>query len=543
MIGVAWAGARTWIVERRWALIFSSLLIALYVRNLAGLTTAPPGSYIDESSIAYNAWAVANHGVDEHGVALPLYFEAFGDFKNPVYVYMVAIFTRLFGMSVFVERLPAALCGMAACGFLCLAVRRVTASNIAAALLLLMAGLTPWMTLESRVGFEVISMVMFLCLMLWCLSEAAVDLSWRWYVGGGAAAAMAIFAYSTARLEVGLFAGAYFLAYIWPLQKRWWAAIPPVVAGYSVLGLWMLGHPGDLTARYDLISITKNHGTGANLSPSQFLPVFWDNYKTYISSTFLFVTGDANLRHNTQWGGMLLVVTGVMLIPGVLWIRAHWHNPVPRFALICVLLAPIAASLTDNGTPHSLRAVTMLPFLLFIAGCGIAGIAEFVATEVRRKHMTPSTGRTVRVVALVAVTLGIAVPGTEYVHDLYANFPTRAAGAFDTGEMEAIAAAHNQANGATVYLIADGYLDQPYIQAAMLYATAPPTQPTEDNVPVLMGEIGMAQVGSVDDARKQAGNVIVLAASEAQPDGTTRIFANDYAAVYRVDTAAAASPG
>ena len=46
-----------------------------------------PGLYVDEASIGYNAWTIAHFGVDEHGIHFPLFFEAFGEYKNPIYVY------------------------------------------------------------------------------------------------------------------------------------------------------------------------------------------------------------------------------------------------------------------------------------------------------------------------------------------------------------------------------------------------------------------------------------------------------------------------
>ncbi|MBV8301108.1 MAG: hypothetical protein JOY68_04205, partial [Candidatus Dormibacteraeota bacterium] len=70
-----------------WGLAFAVTAAAIIVRNLATLDTAPPGMYIDEASIGYNAWAIAHYGVDEHGFTMPLYFQAFGEYKNPVYVY------------------------------------------------------------------------------------------------------------------------------------------------------------------------------------------------------------------------------------------------------------------------------------------------------------------------------------------------------------------------------------------------------------------------------------------------------------------------
>ena len=83
----------------------------LYV---AGVPHNPPGFYIDESSIAYNAHTIAQSGVDEHGVAWPLYFRAFGDYKNPSYIYLLAGLFWITGPSILVARLLSAVAERAA---------------------------------------------------------------------------------------------------------------------------------------------------------------------------------------------------------------------------------------------------------------------------------------------------------------------------------------------------------------------------------------------------------------------------------------------
>ena len=86
------------------------------VRNLVDLVGSPPGLYVDEASIGYNAWTIAHFGVDEHGIHFPLFFEAFGEYKNPVYVYAVAALVRFLPLTVAVERFPAAIFGLAVVG-------------------------------------------------------------------------------------------------------------------------------------------------------------------------------------------------------------------------------------------------------------------------------------------------------------------------------------------------------------------------------------------------------------------------------------------
>nr|MDQ3747153.1 hypothetical protein [Acidobacteriota bacterium] len=88
-----------------------ALALALYSRDVPA---NPPGFYIDESSIAYNAETIAQTGADEYGTPWPLFFRAFGDYKNPTYVYLLAAVFRLTGPSVAVARLFSATLGAAA---------------------------------------------------------------------------------------------------------------------------------------------------------------------------------------------------------------------------------------------------------------------------------------------------------------------------------------------------------------------------------------------------------------------------------------------
>src|SRR4029079_14574134 len=63
-----------------------------------------PGFFTDEASIAYNALTISRGGADEHGVTMPVYFRAFGEYKNPVYIYLLAGVFRATGPSILAAR-------------------------------------------------------------------------------------------------------------------------------------------------------------------------------------------------------------------------------------------------------------------------------------------------------------------------------------------------------------------------------------------------------------------------------------------------------
>ena len=49
----------------------------LYIFYVSDLSKNPPGFYIDESAIAYNAYCIAKTGANEFGTRFPLFFEVY----------------------------------------------------------------------------------------------------------------------------------------------------------------------------------------------------------------------------------------------------------------------------------------------------------------------------------------------------------------------------------------------------------------------------------------------------------------------------------
>jgi hypothetical protein len=477
--------------------VFAALVV---IRNVVDLAGSPPGLYVDEASIGYNAWTIAHFGVDEHGIHLPLFFEAFGEYKNPIYVYSVAALLRFLPLTVAVERFPAAIFGLAVVGFLTAAAWRLTGSRVITLGTLALTALTPWLVIESRVGFETISMVALLAGALWCL--AARTPTPRQFGIAGLFLAFAIYGYTTARLEILLLGIA--LAVAWGLARTsgWWRAMVPIAAGYAVLGVYMLLNPGALTARFELISIWAD-GAPLNVVIDRFLV----NYVSYFSPSFLFLQGDANPRQNTEIGGMLLWATAPLLIAGILVCWQRRRDPLIRFLVASILLAPIAAALTNNGTPHALRSSVMLPFLIVLAVLGAQGIRE--ALRDRRQALLAVTG---------VVAVAIAVQGAIYTRDLFVSsgYPSRAAPYFDTGELDAIETAAADADGREIYL--SDTLDQPYIEAFFALTPPPPSHDVTDDATPGLDTLGMKVVSPTSvEADPAPGTVLVLSQYDPPP--------------------------
>lgn len=496
-------------VDRRrraaWLAVIGLLAALTVARNLIGLDSAPAGAYVDETSIGYNAWAIATHGVDEHGAHLPLYFTAFGEFKNPVYVYTLSALLRVLPLTVTTERLPAAFFGILTCLLIALLAWRRSRSLPVTAVTLGLAALTPWLTVESRVGFEVISIVALLSGTLLCLSLAQDTGRWGWYAAAGVTLGMAVFAYSTGRVAVALFGMALVAAHGWRDRHRLRMcaiALVPVAAAYAVLGAWSAIHPGAITARFNAISIFADGAPLLTVAAR-----FIGNYVTYFGLDFLFVSGDHNPRHNTQFGGMLLWVALPLLAAGLVAAWRAREQPYMRFLVLGVMAAPVSAALTDESVPHAVRAAVTLPFLLALCVEGLS----LVAAEAQPW----------RAVLLAGAAVAVAVQGGLFTADLYGAWPARSALAFDAGEIDAISRAA-AVRGSTPLLLSVS-LDQPYIQASFRLLPPPPGRFVEDSATPLLASMGMAMYDP-QSGTAPPGSVVVLSAGDPVPPGARLLF-------------------
>ncbi len=492
----------------RRALWTAALLVVaalIVVRNLSGLDSAPLGAYVDETSIGYNAWAISTHAVDEHGAHLPLYFTAFGEYKNPVYIYTLSALLRVLPLTVATERLPAALFGLLICLFLTLIAWRRSRSLPVTLLALALLGATPWLTVESRVGFEVISMLAAVSGALLCLSIAQEGGRLRWYVAAGCLLAVSVFAYSTGRVAVALLVVALAVAEgtgARRLFRGWLITLVPVAGAYALLWAWNLRHPGALIARFNLISITADHAPLSTV-----IGRFAGNYLTYFGPEFLFIEGDHRARHATQFGGMLLWITLPLIAAGLVAAWRKRGQPFMRFVFLGTLAAPVAAALTQESVPHALRASLMLPFLLVLAIEGLILVGE-LAPPWRR-------------VAASGAAVALVVQGVLFTVDMYATWPARSALDFDAGEIDAISRASAMSNGAQLLL--SNTLDQPYIQAAFTFRPTPPSSFTEDSAGPLLSEMNMALVDPAAPPVRP-GAIAVLSSGDPVPPGAQRLF-------------------
>ena len=107
----------------------------------------------DEAFAGYNAYTLLQHAADSYGYRLPVYLTAWGSGMNALESYLMIPFVALFGMHVWVIRLPMLLVGLMSLVAVYFLVRRFASERIALGATLLLA-ISPWHVMLSRWALE-----------------------------------------------------------------------------------------------------------------------------------------------------------------------------------------------------------------------------------------------------------------------------------------------------------------------------------------------------------------------------------------------------
>lgn len=368
----AFAGRRA----RAAALACAAALALLYLR---GVPENPPGFFVDESSIAYNAHTVARAGVDEYGEAWPLFFRAFGEYKSPAYVYLLAFVFKITGPSIGAARALSALLGLLAAALLgLLAARsadwvgdagvdelmhsragpRRVGRILVGLFVFVAAALTPWLFEVSRLVFEVALFPAALALFLLLVRSASRRDEWPPALAAalGAALGLLVYTYSTGRLLGPLFAAGLLL--FWTRRRGRGLIMVWAVFALTLVPLVVFGarHPGALGSRFQQVTFIT-----PQMSWAEALWRLAANYAAAFDPRSWLLWGDPEPRHHVQTMGSALAAVCLLACVG-LWrvVRerglrgdAWW-----RFVLYALAVSPLPAALTLDHF-HTLRLVAL----------------------------------------------------------------------------------------------------------------------------------------------------------------------------------------
>jgi hypothetical protein len=287
----------------------------------------------------------------------------------------------------------------------------------------------------------------------------------------GAAFAGALYSYPPTRIQAPLVFLALFFLTWHTTQRRWLRlaalAVTSVLLVIPLLRFMVTPQFLERSSGLAIFShsyLEQHHGHLPLLLA--FFQIFFDNFALHLRPSFLFFTGDPNMRHSTQMMGELGLLDDLALVFGAFLLvtalrkqatpadRAQPSPPFgPLFALAFagILAGLIPAALTWEGLPHALRAIGAWPFFSLL-GAGLIRLAE------RR-------WRLVRGVALATACLHVCLFGWIY----FREYPRIAGDAFNLDVRRSLtdlsslspqartSFARNQADALRFYMMRSGH--------------------------------------------------------------------------------------
>jgi 4-amino-4-deoxy-L-arabinose transferase-like glycosyltransferase len=403
------------------AAVGAVVVLAAVVR-IVSLADNPPGFFCDEASFGFNAYSILQSGEDEHGVRLPLFFRAFGEYKFGLFIYSQVPLIAALGLTEFAVRLTSAIYGtltVLAVFLLGWALFRHRGVGLAAAFFL---AIMPWHIHFSRIGMEIVTFPFFLAVGL-CLFLLSVRRP-RWWPVAGVVLGLTLYSYRAAWVvlpPLGILLAVLYWREL--LRARRWALFS--LGLFVIIAIPTIMHlTGGETDRAQDVSIFNQGESAWDTAQT-----FFDNYRTYFTRSYLFdrADEDAVTRHYLPGYGNLYYIQIPFLLIGVvglLW-PPRREKLIP---LVLLLLYPVPGAITVDSPISSRAFIGSLVFAL-ITGYGLFLAADGLLKWKWRVRASPVTLGAAATAVLLAAVAAIALNNfASYLQRYHQEYPKLSAG-------------------------------------------------------------------------------------------------------------------
>jgi len=367
-------------VDKKYVILylFLILLVGTFFR-LWQLDSVPPGLYHDE---AINA----NNALEAEGEWKWFYPDNNG--REGLYINLLTIPLSKFGNEPWAIRLVSAIFGILTILGLFLLTKelfknlntkyQILNTNRIALFSSFFLATSFWHILFSRIGFRAIMAPFFLVWAFYFLWKSIKT-------GSSASTWKPSFQVALAGLLFGLGFHTYIayriapLLLIIPFWKLWQRGQKKIIALFLFatfmaglpLGLYFLDNPADFFGRTSQISIFSSETPIKNLGEN-------------ISKTIgmLFYRGDYNWRHNLSGSPQLFWPISILFLIG--FIISVKKLRITHYALLItwLVIMSLPVVVSNEGLPHALRAIILIPPIMIFSGLGL----DFIVTKVQNWH-------------------------------------------------------------------------------------------------------------------------------------------------------------
>jgi len=433
-------------------LLFLLTILAFFLRFL-GQPTIPYGFHRDEAGILYSAYSIVETGRDEWGRFMPLHFKALGDYPPGIYNYLVALTIPIVGLVPLAERLPAIIFGSLLVPLSFLFINSIFKNKKIALLSAFLITISPWDIVQSRAGSEALVALVFSILGMWCFYLAIKHSRPKLIIITLISYFLALYSYNAARVGLPLLHG-MLVWYLWPdlKQKQFRRQLMLIITLFIFSIASVFATPGrQMSFQNTSIFTHPNLSSVSEIAfiresslrvpavvsrvfsnkPVNIIYEFIDNYFSYFSFGFLFNDAGFHKRYLVPRSGPLLVI----LLPFIILGLSKYSELKRREKLLLIgwiLLAPIAAAVTEEATPNVKRSMYLFFPLLILAAAGFIGTIKLLKSQPQSIYYKKYLPNIVICTTLLVLGWNFAFFTKQYViHTKYETVHHRSYGYFE----------------------------------------------------------------------------------------------------------------
>ena len=351
------------------------LLVGGFLRFFR-LTQMPYGFWYDEADDGLNALQIFSNPRD-----IPVFASST---QLPAHlIYLIALAIKLFGQSIFSVRVVSALFGLGTVAAAFLFGRELFNRRTGILLAFLLA-VSRWDLTWSHIGMHGVTVPFFELLTLGLLLRALRLQRWRDYLFAGLSLGLGLCFYVPFRLFPAIVA--FFFVLVWithpDFMKKHWRHLLVFLFGAVLISVpitqFAVTHPEDFWGRMGTVSIFSGRSFEEGLKTvlktgGEHLAMF--NFK-----------GDRNGRHNIPGEPMLDLVSGGLMILGVIICLLRIKKPVSLLTLAWLLLMIVPGIFSlDFESPQSYRSIGSLPAASLLTALPLITLLHESETHAKQK--------------------------------------------------------------------------------------------------------------------------------------------------------------
>ena len=343
---------------KKYNVIFLIVILALAVFfRLYQLKTTPPGLYPDEAMNGNNALEAIHN--NDYKVFYP---ENNG--REGLFINIQSLFIRIFGNEPWALRIVSAIFGIFTVLGLYFLARELFEKETIALLASFFLAVSFWHINFSRIGFRAIMAPFFLVWGSWLAWTLVRKQNAFLAVLAGFVFGLGFHSYISYRI-----APLILIVPCWLLirNKKFlpilFFILGALIAIYPLLN-YFYNNPADFFGRTTQISVFS--------LPSPLLEV---SKNILLTIGMFFVYGDGNWRHNITGAPELWWPIAILFLLGII-ISIRKRQSVDLFILLWLVIMLLPVIISNEGIPHALRSIIVVPVVMIFAALGLYWLAE-----------------------------------------------------------------------------------------------------------------------------------------------------------------------